>query len=331
MDFLAITSYFNPFNGTLRRKNYETFRKHLGVPLLTVEWSPYADFTLCNQDADYLLQVSGGDILWQKERLLNIGLSRARELGVRNAALVDSDIVFHETDWFIKVLSSLKSHSIVQCFRQVNYLPELDCSDMTRSEISRQQPERIRLSLGYAFTQTHRFLPRGLDEESRHSDISTSSGNPGMAVALSMEKLAKLHLYEANIVGGGDSVLMAGATHSIPDLFSVRPYTNAHKQSILDWYDKSIPSGNQLGYADNEIAHLWHGTIESRQYLSRHVILSKCDYVPSRDINWFKSGALELSEAGAYLKKLILHYMQSRESETERVIDQKKNVPKFLL
>jgi hypothetical protein len=50
------------------------FRANLGAPLVTVELSFDGRFELTDQDADVLIQLCGGALLWQKERLLNLAL-----------------------------------------------------------------------------------------------------------------------------------------------------------------------------------------------------------------------------------------------------------------
>ncbi len=71
---LTVTSYFNPMRSRRRLANYRTFRSRLNVPLFTVELAFDGQFELTSSDADHLIQLSGGDIMWQKERLLNIAL-----------------------------------------------------------------------------------------------------------------------------------------------------------------------------------------------------------------------------------------------------------------
>jgi len=59
----AITSYYNPLRGAHRRRNYDVFRRHLRMPLLTVEWSPEGRFELGPRDAEILVQLAGGGLL----------------------------------------------------------------------------------------------------------------------------------------------------------------------------------------------------------------------------------------------------------------------------
>jgi hypothetical protein len=69
-----ITSYFNPIGYRRRLSNFRAFRERLNVPLVAVELTYGSDFELQEQDADILIQLRGGTVLWQKERLLNLAL-----------------------------------------------------------------------------------------------------------------------------------------------------------------------------------------------------------------------------------------------------------------
>ncbi len=313
MDLLAITSYFNPFGGKLRRQNYETFRRHLGVKLLTVEWSPEGNFDLCERDADYLIQVSGGDLLWQKERLLNIGLARARELGARNVAFLDCDIVFSDTEWHHHVLAALQNYSIIQCYTHVNYLPPVDHASMSRASLASVPPEFTRLSLAYEWLEFDRYGSSVAETLPETRSLQDLSGNPGMAIAIRMESNFHWKIYEGNIVGGGDSVFMAAAANQLDKLFTRRLFSPAHRQSIQSWQAETFQTDTRLGYAGNQIVHLWHGEIEKRKYMERHAILAGHNYDPSCDLDTSQSGALTLKNDRTKIRQEIADYLFSRE------------------
>src|SRR5271169_6865582 len=74
VDMWAITSYFNPIPYRRRSFNYHVFRRNLDLPLVTVELGFDGRYELTNKDADVLIQIDGGAVLWQKERLLNLAL-----------------------------------------------------------------------------------------------------------------------------------------------------------------------------------------------------------------------------------------------------------------
>ena len=94
----AVTSYFNPTGSKRRFANYHAFRRALGVPLLAVEWSRDGRFELGESDADIVVQIGGGDLMWQKERLLNIGIGRL-PASCREVAWLDCDIVLERFGW----------------------------------------------------------------------------------------------------------------------------------------------------------------------------------------------------------------------------------------
>ena len=89
----AITSYFNPVGFKRRLSNYRVFRANLAVPLVTVELSFDGRFELTDDDADILIQLSGGAVLWQKERLLNIAIQSVPK-NAKNIAWLDCDVIF---------------------------------------------------------------------------------------------------------------------------------------------------------------------------------------------------------------------------------------------
>lgn len=71
---IAITAFFNPTRSRRRLGNFRTFRAALRVPLIAVELSYGADYELGDADAEVLIRRRGRDVLWQKERLLNLAL-----------------------------------------------------------------------------------------------------------------------------------------------------------------------------------------------------------------------------------------------------------------
>src|SRR5262245_59277853 len=94
----AISSYYNPQGYWRRQQNYRLFRQHLTVPLLTVELTFDGRFELSGDDADLMVRCTGGDVMWQKERLLNIALARL-PTNCEHVAWIDCDVVFERKNW----------------------------------------------------------------------------------------------------------------------------------------------------------------------------------------------------------------------------------------
>ena len=111
----AITAYYNPVRYKRRLLNYRIFRANLGVPLVTMELSFDGRFELTHDDADILIQVSGGAVLWQKERLLNVAIKSVPKIA-KNIAWLDCDVIFERTDWMHEAELKLNEANIVQLY-----------------------------------------------------------------------------------------------------------------------------------------------------------------------------------------------------------------------
>src|SRR5262245_28638638 len=94
----AITAYFNPVGYRRRYANYQMFRRHLSIPLLTVELAFDRDFELRDTDADCLIQRRGSDVMWQKERLLNLAIDHLPTTCTR-VLWIDCDLIYTCRNW----------------------------------------------------------------------------------------------------------------------------------------------------------------------------------------------------------------------------------------
>ena len=70
----AVTAYFDPFGDRERLPAYREFRRRLRAPLVAVEIAFGDTFDLQEDDADIVVRLQGGAVLWQKERLLKQAL-----------------------------------------------------------------------------------------------------------------------------------------------------------------------------------------------------------------------------------------------------------------
>src|SRR5262249_8937595 len=118
----AITCYFNPIGYQRRLENYHTFRHHLAVPLVTVELAFNGAFQLHSGDADILVQLRGGDLLWPKERLLNLAL-KSLPGSCDKVAWLDCDVVFESDDWATRACQALDHVELLHLFHECQHLP----------------------------------------------------------------------------------------------------------------------------------------------------------------------------------------------------------------
>src|SRR4051794_18027562 len=97
-DLWLLTSYFNASGYRTRRQNYDRFRQRIaGLRLLTVECA-FGPEPFALEPSAEVLQVRARDVLWQKERLLNVALA-ALPADCHKVAWLDGDLLFERPDW----------------------------------------------------------------------------------------------------------------------------------------------------------------------------------------------------------------------------------------
>jgi hypothetical protein len=92
--------------------------------LVTVEHSHTGRFELGPGDADILIQIQGGDVMWQKERLLNVARTHL-PAECDFVAWIDCDVIFERKDWPEAAIRELGRVPICQLYRTVYHLRPL--------------------------------------------------------------------------------------------------------------------------------------------------------------------------------------------------------------
>ena len=119
----AITSFFNPLGYRRRRENYQVFRRHLNLPLVAVELA-YREFELQATDAEILVQLRGRDVMWQKERLLNVALQHLPP-ECTAVAWLDADVILDHPNWPAETCQILDRYPLVQLFESPAICPPI--------------------------------------------------------------------------------------------------------------------------------------------------------------------------------------------------------------
>lgn len=275
-DLWAITCYFNPVGFPQRRINYEIFRLNLDLPLLTVELSFDGVFKLGAGDADELIQLQGGSVLWQKERLLNIAEAALPET-CRYVAWLDCDVIFGDDRWPVRARQALERANVVQLFSWATDLPR-GCRVPPPG--ASHACDRVASTM-YA-AERGQDVARGLACLAHRSDRSTANG---LAWAARREFFAAAGLYDACVLGSGDRAL-ACAILGVPEVLTaaleLHPWHAAHYLSwarrVSDWVEGAYSA------LPGEIYHLWHGPPDRRLLSTRYAGLHEFQFDPLQDI-----------------------------------------------
>jgi hypothetical protein len=275
-DLWAITCYFNSSGYKSRLENYRRFRQRLTVPLVTVELSFGPEFVLKPNDADILIQLRGGDVLWQKERLLNLALGSVPE-ACDKIAWLDCDVIFENSDWHVSASRSLDRFPLVHLFQQ-------RCN-LARHAIEAQGGFSPIDSV--AFSVGHRIVRKEIvPDDLRKADAPlVRASTAGLAWAARREVLKQHRLYDACIIGTGDRAIVCAALGKFDCAVDALELTGRRIEHFLDWARPFYASvrGN-VGCIDGRIYHLWHGDLRDRKYQLRHSGFGKFNFDPFIDI-----------------------------------------------
>lgn len=289
-DLYAITTYYNPCGYKTRKQNYELFRQNIlngDIHLLTVEWSTNGNFVLEKKfDNETIIQVGGGDVMWQKERLMNIGLDNL-PAECDKVVWVDCDILFENPFWTEDIRQALSQYNVVQIYNKAVLLHK------NQTDIYIDNFANNRVCVAYY----------------QHFKKQIC----GYGCAFRREVL-QYGFYDKCIIGSADQVILCGAVNRKP--VSMNYMSKEHKDDCLDWCKKfhQLCDG-KVSYIKNRIYHLWHGNLRHRKYEQRHTILEKHHYNPKEDL-FIDNRLFYWSTPKYQMHKKILRYFSERKEDS---------------
>lgn len=331
-DLWAVSAYFNPSGARSRRRNHRCMHEHLPLPLLTVEWSPDGCFELDPaSDAERVVRVTGGDLLWQKERLLDIGLA-ALPPEVDAVAWVDANFVAVHDDWPGALRSVLQRHPVAQGFSRLHYLDPQETADLACGaapsdllaalDRSRATPGSARLArddgveaLVAADVAGHASLD--IPVEARRLPR-----NPGVAWVARREELERVGgLYDRAVAGSGDWLFLLGALGAAETwLERMRPlgYRYLDCGSYRRWAAGAAGVlGGDVGAVDADVLHLYHGRLADRRYKRRHAEIDALGIDLDADLHLTDTGVWALRDPRPELTAHLAAYFAARDEDRD--------------
>jgi hypothetical protein len=303
----AITAYYNPAGYTNKSVNYRRFREGLrsvGVPLLTVEVA-FEDqrFELHRTDADMIVQLRGRDVLWQKERILNLGLRHLPD-ECDKVAWLDADILIPNRGWATETAKLLNDYRVVQPFSHCVRLPPGRSTCDPGSLVFGDGENRLFYGLAFGvYARGH----RSLSNHFQH-------GHPGYAWAARRWLLEKHGLFDGNLLGNGDTDI-AQAMFGNFDYWSLRKLGPRVRAKLKRWAEGVAHDvQGSVSFVPGLLVHLWHGNLKDRLYHQALTVLS--DFDPERDVMADPvTGLYEWAEASTELREWSRGYFAARNEE----------------
>ena len=298
-DRLAVVCcHFNPQRYSTKSANFAAFLAPLaaaGIPTFVVECA-FGEAAFELEDA---IQIRGRDVMWQKERLLNIAISRVPE-SIPNIAWLDADVLFTNSNWAVDCVEALKRFAVVQSFDRAIRLPRgIATEDGTGqaysgfAAVSAAHPQRL-LTGDFA-----------------------AHGHTGFAWAARREVL-RHGLYDACIAGSGDH-MMAHAfcgdwqSRCIERIIGANP---AHATHFAEWSRGVYRDVRaKVGAVPGTVLHLWHGETADRRYVDRNRELAAHGFDPVTDVRVGPTGCWEWSSDKPALHRWARQYFGSRNED----------------
>jgi hypothetical protein len=303
----AITSYFNPARYRRKLENYRIFRRRLTVPLVTVEHAAAGTFELGPDDADVLLRVDGGAVLWQKERLLNLALA-ALPGDCDAVAWLDADVVFDRAGWVKDARDALARVDLLHLFHERHNLPpDADLGDPLAWRGPPTSESFVhRLARGTA-------TPRDLTLNNAQLRLGSTAG---LAWAARRDVIERHRLYDACIVGGGDRVMLCAALGHLDEGCVTQRMNPRRAEHFLAWARPFAEAlSGRVGSVPGRVFHLWHGDLRNRGYEDRLAILEELD--PFTDVAVDRSGCWRWSSDKPALHAAVERYFVDRREDGE--------------
>lgn len=252
------------------------------------------------------IPVRATTLVWNKESLINLGLSRLPE-DAYYVATLDADIQFRRKGWGLQVIRALDLYPVVQ--------PWDKCYDLGPND------EHIATHSSFAsvFHSGQPVTPTG--PKFWQSDAGPYVyPHSGFAWAYTRDFLDKVGgLIEVGGMGSGDHhmalALVGQVDKSVPG--------NAH-QNYIDvlkrWESRALIHANQkIGFVHGTLEHLFHGAKKKRGYVSRWDLFIEHNFDPLSDLKRNTYGVLEFAGNKPALERAFDRYLRSRDEDANSI------------
>jgi hypothetical protein len=313
----GVTTYFNPAGYATKLDNLRHFARSVrrqGLKLMLIELVfGDGEFTIDNrlgEWAETVIHLRAEAILWQKERLLNLGIERL-PADCDKVVWLDGDLLFGNDSWVQETCKMLEFYKIVQPYDTAIWLPS------GGEKLYYAGPQSVRKAGLYALHGAAYAAAQGADQK----DIvgRPAEAHPGFAWAARRSLLSAHGIYDRFIVGGGDwvtaSAMFSDSTawgdRSATSLFSLHQLNDL--SAWTDGFYREVRGG--VGYVTGTVYHLWHGKASNRQYHRRYQTLKDCDFDPKTDIRTDRNGCWGWSSDKPELHRQVKEYFWSRRED----------------
>ena len=306
----VLACVFNPWRYRSRWELYRKFAhmvERAGGILYTAEIAlGDRDFVVTQHDNPRHLRLRSREILWHKERSLNL-LAQRLPHDWKYMAWVDADLDFARSDWLNESRHLLQTYSVIQLFK---IAMDLDYN---------HNPTTKHLSFAASYVDGVG-KPQKVNGVYQDVRVKTPLGDaiawhPGFAWGIRRDAFDAVGgLFDFGITGAGDNHL---AKSIVGDgAYSFHPnVSQGYKNAVLEWQERAAALHRNMGYVDGLILHHWHGPKVNRRYWDRWKILVETKFDPYKDLVTDWHGLYALKPQCHQLRHLLRNYFRQRNED----------------
>jgi hypothetical protein len=319
-EFYVIAVINNPMCYQSRWRLFEEFvsrMKKYDVQLMIVE-AVYGDhsFRVTESSNPLHIQLKAESIIWHKENLINIGISRLPS-NWKYVAWIDADIDFTNPNWVSDTIKELQHFPFVQLFEDaIDLGPNHEIFNVYKSFAS-----------SYSKGIPYGGLPisKVATSDFKYSNPSFKKSNyiwhSGYAWAATREAINGLGgLIDYAICGAGDHHMVCAIIGEVSKSYPQN--INKHYKMMLQSYQERAlrTLHKRISYVKGSIYHYWHGKKTDRKYHDRWQILLKNNFDPLVHIHKDSQGLIVLHPSYESLRKDLYNYFRARNEDSVDIV-----------
>ena len=306
----VVAVYANPIRWQNRYKTHKDFETHMldsGVKLTTVECA-YGERPYELEEHDHInrVRVRARTLVWNKECLINIGISRLPD-GAKYICTADADIYFRKPGWAAETVHALQQYHIVQ--------PWSDAYDLGPNG------EHLQAHRSFCRQFWHGEPVVAKDKRWWNFDggpyFYAHSGYSWAYTRQALEWLGGM-IWTAPL-GAGDHhmalALVGAVDRSVP-----HGVTGGYKKPLHQWQARAQQHiQRNIGFLWGTIEHQWHGRKVDRKYIDRWNIIVNNKFDPETDLKVNSWGVIELAGNKPNLALDIDRYFRARSEDANTI------------
>lgn len=242
-------------------------------------------------------------VVWNKECLLNLGISRLPQ-SAKYIATLDADIHFRKRGWAAETVHALQLHPVIQ--------PWTDAYDLG--------PNDEHLQAHKSFCSLYRdgkpVIPTG-PKFWKFAGGPYEYSHSGFAWAYLRSFLEEVGgLIDVAGMGAGDHHMAYALVGAVDASMPSDKISPAYANALRRWQGRAIRSANfKLGCVPQTIEHAFHGRKFARAYQARWDMFLRHGFDPETDLKRNTFGILEFAGNKPELEREFEQYLRSRDED----------------